>query len=251
MGLILVVLIVWEIAALRINNPKLMPNLRYLYAHSLPSLAVFGGENGENWIVAFRVLVLNFLATLLRVSISFCMGSALGMLAGVSIYYIRSSKAISSWGLTVARSIPLFALIPLFLYWFSGQEIGIYLYIIFAVFVVVSTSTYVAVVNIAPQYIHQSRLMGASKFRMFYTIIFPAMQPELAGGLRNSLGLCWAFSLGAEYLSAKSGIGYLLYQSYLYADMGKLIIFAMVYAFCGWITFFGIRPLLQWMRRWV
>jgi len=250
-GFILFVLVVWEGLALWVSKPKLMPDLAFLCVHSLPSLAVFGGVSGEDWNVAIRVLFSNVLVTLLRIVIGFILGSILGVLTGLCIYYVQSVKHGTSALLAAARSVPLFALIPLFLYWFSGQELGIYLYITFAVATVIATSTYVAVVNIAPQYVHQSRLMGASKIQMFRTVIFPAMQPELAGGLRNTLGLCWAFSLGAEYMAAKSGIGYLLYQSYLYADMGKLIVFAFVYGCCGWMTYFAVRPCLRWMRRWV
>ena len=79
---------------------------------------------------------------------------------------------------------------------------------------------------------------------MFRTVYAYATMPELTGSLRNVIGLCWAFSLGAEYLAADSGLGYLVYQSYLYADMGKMIVLAVLYAVLGIISYNLFKPIL-------
>jgi ABC-type nitrate/sulfonate/bicarbonate transport system permease component len=136
------------------------------------------------------------------------------------------------------------------LHWFGGREIGIYLYIAFAVFVIVATNTYEAIFNVPKFYFYQARVLGATKFQIFRTVVFFAIQPEMIGSLRNVLGLCWAFSLGAEYLSARSGIGYLIYQSYLYADMGKLIVFAGIYAIYGILCFSLSQKMFAYIKRW-
>jgi ABC-type nitrate/sulfonate/bicarbonate transport system permease component len=76
---------------------------------------------------------------------------------------------------------------------------------------------------------------------------------QLAGGLRNVIGLSWAFSLGAEYVSADKGLGYITYQCYSYSEMGQLIILAVVYAGLGYGSYelarFLISRLTPWHRK--
>ena len=81
--------------------------------------------------------------------------------------------------------------------------------------------------------------------------MIPAILPEFAGGIRNIIGLIWAFSLGAEYLSSRSGIGYLLYQSYLYADMGKLLIISWLYILLGVCSYLLFKSLIQSKTKWL
>ena len=125
-----------------------------------------------------------------------------------------------------------------------------YLYISFAVTVIVATNAYEAVSNVPPDYAYQSQLLGASRLQVFTTVYMPAIGPEMIGSLRNVLGLAWAFTLGAEYLSASSGLGYLVYQSYIYSDMGKLIVFALLYGFYGILGYFLANRVLFGLRRW-
>jgi ABC-type nitrate/sulfonate/bicarbonate transport system permease component len=152
--------------------------------------------------------------------------------------------------LTAMRSVPLFALIPLFLYWFGGKETGIFVYMVFSISVIIATSAYEAVCNVPSDYVNQAYLLGATRLQIFQTVYFRAIGPEMVGSLRNVLGLSWAFSLGAEYLSANSGLGYLVYQSYLYSDMGKLMVFVILYGIYGVTSYLVADRLLYSLRSW-
>src|SRR5258708_37037297 len=127
--------------------------------------------------------------------------------------------------LYAATSIPLFGLMPLFVYWFAGRELGIVLYVIIAVTLITATATYEAALNVPRQFQWHAALARAGRMEILRTVIFPAILPELGLTMRWALGLVWAFTLGAEYLSSdSSGCGYLVYVSYLYADVGKLLV---------------------------
>jgi len=217
---------------------------------SLPSIAAFAGDGQGNYATAFKVIAIHSAYTFLRLACGLLAGSCLGILAGMGIHFFRRSHRANVLVLNVVRSVPLFALIPLFLYWFGGREAGIYIYITFGVFVIVATNTYEAVCNVPPDYANQAYLLGATRLQVFRTVYVHAIGPELIAGLRNALGLSWAFSLGAEYLSANSGLGYLVYQSYLYSDMGKLIVFALLYGIYGVGGYLIADRLLLGMRRW-
>jgi ABC-type nitrate/sulfonate/bicarbonate transport system permease component len=116
--------------------------------------------------------------------------------------------------------------------------------------VIIATNTYEAICNLPPAYGYLASLMEANRYQLFRTVYLHAIQPEMIGGFRNVLGLAWAFSLGAEYLSATSGLGYLVYQSYLYSDMGKLIVFALIYGVYGIVGYCFTEELMNNLRKW-
>jgi sulfonate transport system permease protein len=241
---------VWQFLSITVHDIRLLPGPEYVLAHSLPSIAAFGGDANENYPTALQILAVHSGYTVMRLICGLLLGTTLGVFAGMSIHFFRRSHGANVLALTVVRSVPLFALIPLFLYWFGGKEAGIYLYITFAVAIIIATNVYEAICNVPPDYANQAHLLGATRLQVFRTVYARAIGPEMIGSLRNVLGLSWAFSLGAEYLSASSGLGYLVYQSYLYADMGKLIVLAILYGIYGILGHLLANRLLYNLRRW-
>ena len=243
-------LIVWQGAAWTVDDPHLLPSLVYLVKVSLPSFALLNNPPSEDLHIAVGLIASHIVYTLARVVVGLIVGTTFGMIAGLSIHYFRGSQNVNALLLSIGRAVPLFALIPLFLQWFGGSTVSIYVYIAFGVFVVVSTNAYHAVINIDPVHFQHARLLGANRAQIFRTVHLPATMPEMAGSLRNVAGLCWAFSLGAEYLAAGSGLGYLVYRAYEYADMGKLMILSIIYAALGLFSYLFLQPLIRNIKRW-
>jgi sulfonate transport system permease protein len=144
---------------------------------------------------------------------------------------------MSAVALTAVRSVPLLALIPLFSFWFGTLWYGPLLYIAFGIFVVTASDCYEASANLPKVFVQHARLLGARGPFILATIHLPGIASSLAASLKNLVGYGWAFALGAEYVSAQSGLGFLTYQTYLYSDMGKLAVFALVYMFLGYASF--------------
>jgi len=243
-------LIIWQLIALYFDKPKIFPGIIYLIKISFPSFSNFSDNNINPYLSSVNILFSNSIITFIRILVSLVVGILCGISWGLLIHYFGSTKKINSYLLTIIKNIPLFALIPLFIYWFGGKIIGIYIYITFGIFTIIATNTYHAVFNVQPSLISQGKLMGADKNFIFRKIIFYNIQPELLASIRNIVGLTWAFSLGAEYISANNGLGYLLYQSYLYADMGKLIIIAFLYSIYGIISLIIFNKISGYILRW-
>jgi ABC-type nitrate/sulfonate/bicarbonate transport system permease component len=83
------------------------------------------------------------------------------------------------------------ALISLFLVWFGGAPIGIYLYIIFSIAMMMVVATVNAIQNVHPIYIQFAQTLGASRGKVFRTVVLPAIMPELFGGIRVAVGIAW------------------------------------------------------------
>lgn len=226
-------LAVWEFVGRLYGEPLLLPWPSHIILYSFPSLAIFGGAVEPDGPIALAAIASNLAITVSRILVGLAIGASVGFLLGLASYMLGRHCAREPLLLVLLRSLPLFALIPLFVLWFAGSETGVWTYIAFAVCVVVATGVHQAIANVPRQYLIQARLLGASPTQRLITVILPAMMPELAGTARNVLGLAWAFSLGAEYTASRSGLGYLVYLSYTYADMGKIATLAAVYCLSG------------------
>ena len=84
-------------------------------------------------------------------------------------------------------------------------------------------------------------------------MILPAIFPELRATILLSLGIAWAAVLGAEYLGAQSGLGYIIVYSEQFAYLDRMFVIALlfvIYASISYALFDRLcLRLLQWTPR--
>lgn len=249
-GLALALVAAWELAGRLYGAPLLLPWPSYVLMVSFPSLAIFRGATGPDASQALATLGSNLAITLSRIVVGVVTGAACGVLLGIASFLMSRHCSRETLLLVVLRSLPLFALIPLFVLWFAGSEGGVWTYIAFSSMVIIATGVHQAIANVPRAYLLQARLLGARPSQVLRTVVLPATTPELLATVQNVLGLSWAFSLGAEYTASRSGLGHLVYLSYIYADMGKIAALASVYGFCGLIFFYSWRLVAAHLGAW-
>jgi ABC-type nitrate/sulfonate/bicarbonate transport system permease component len=240
----------WNILAHFKCDQRLYPSIEHLFAVSLPSLGVFAKSSNPGYTNALSVLLIHSAITIGRIVGALVLGAPLGIGLGLVIHQLRGSGPLPVMTLTIIRSVPLLALIPLFAFWFGSSAFGIFAYIVFGVVVVISSDTYEAAANLSLVQVQQATLLGGGRLFIIRTVYLPGIQPMLVGSIRHLLGLSWALALGAEYISATSGLGYIVYQSYLYSDMGKLGVLALIYMAFGFGTFMFARQFTKLMLPW-
>jgi sulfonate transport system permease protein len=248
-GVALVLAAAWQLVAVVKSDERLFPTIGTILGKSLPGLALFAG-GPPSYYGAATVVAGHSAATIVRILGGVGAGVILGLSAALGIHLFRRGERANAVVLHAVGAVPLMALIPLFVYWFGSRIVGIYCYIAFGAFVVIATASYQAIADVPPNYYHQARLLGAGPLRRLLTVHLFAIQPRLWLAIRDVLGLAWAFSLGAEYISAQSGMGYLVYQSYLYSDMGKLIVLAALYVAYSYVTYLFANVVIDRLVVW-
>ncbi len=173
--------------------------------------------------IAAQVVAENTLVSLGRL----LSGMGIGILLGVVVVmllgtYTKVNKLVGSV-IMFLRTIPILALVPLFLCWFAGREEGNILYIAFAVFCMIVVNTVEAIKNVPLVYYQYAATLGATKSQMLRTITLPHIIPELVGGISVVVGMAWAIVLAAEYLAAQKGIGFMLIASERYLYTSKMV----------------------------
>ncbi len=235
-GLILLVL-VWEAVAWGLKGltrfaDTILPTWESVFGTALPGMALLWvGEGGgqASYGTALLVLAQNSLVTIGRVLAGTASGIVLGVGLGLLMGWSPRLRDFGWPSIQVTRPIPTLALIPLFMLWFGGREVGTWLYITWAIFSMMVVYTLEAVWNVSPTFQDYARALGASRAQVYRTIVVPAVVPSLIGGVRVSLGVSWAIVLAAEYLGAQSGLGRILILSQMFFDSGRMVIIVLLF----------------------
>lgn len=151
-----------------------------------------------------------------RVFAGFGWGVGLGIFVGLVIGLSRMMERVLDPTIQVLRNIPVTAWVPLSLVFFGiGNAPAIFLIGLGAFFPAVINSTHgVRQINITLY--KAARMMGANERELLSRVILPAALPSILTGVRLSMGLAWVLVVVAEILAVRSGLGYLLNDSYLF-----------------------------------
>ena len=177
-------LLVWLVisSSLQRINPRastILPSPIEVFTADLSGFSVFAdGRSMNDWVKATGVIVQQSAISLLRLVSGGLLGVTAGIVTGMLIGYRPWIRALTEPVLLFIRTIPILALIPLFLVWFGGSETGNIIYIAFAVFAMVVINTIEAIRNVPPVYVQYARTLGASRYQAYRTVILPAMLPE-------------------------------------------------------------------------
>ena len=161
----------------------------------------------------------------LGVGAGIVLGVATGLILGISSLV----REISLPPILLLRTIPIMALIPLFLFWFGTREIGIIIFVIFAVFSIMIVSTLEAIRNVPRILLHHAQCLGATKMQSYKTVVIPYILPALNGSIRVILGISFALVLAGELLATDRGLGWLMILSERYLQTGRLMVIVIIF----------------------
>ena len=222
-----------------LDNPrfanKMFPRLEYIFLTSYPEFATYYGmEQGligfrKNFIQASIVLFDSSLITLFRLFLGVGAGIILGVATGLILGISSLVREISLPPILLLRTIPIMALIPLFLFWFGTREIGIIIFVIFAVFSIMIVSTLEAIRNVPKILLHHAQCLGATKMQSYKTVVIPYILPALNGSIRVILGISFALVLAGELLATDRGLGWLMILSERYLQTGRLMVIVIIF----------------------
>jgi nitrate/nitrite transport system permease protein len=170
----------------------------------------------------------HLLASLKRVAVGYalsaCVGVAIGVLVGHSIWAMRALDPLFQ----VLRTIPPLAWLPLSLAAFrDGHPSAIFVIFITAIWPII-INTAVGIRNIPQDYRNVARVLNFKGFEYFAHIMLPAAAPYIFTGMRIGIGLSWLAIVAAEMLIGGVGIGFFIWDSWNSSRISDIIL-ALVY----------------------
>ena len=190
------------------------------------------------------------LASGVRVFAGFGLASVAGILAGVGIGWSRLIEKALEPTLQMLRPIPPVSWIPLAIIWFGiADKPAIFLVFLGAFFPVLMNAIH-GVKTVDRNLVRAGAMMGASKRQLLTGIVFPAALPSIFAGLRIAIGSAWMLTVTAEMVAVKSGLGYVLWDSYYFLRYDIVIAAMISIGLLGYLSDLGIKAVMGRVLHW-
>jgi sulfonate transport system permease protein len=195
-GLLIAVLVVWQLAALR-GLPD--------YLLSPVQIAKHFGE-----ALASSELYENIWASLARSLPGFALGSLLGAALGLAAGTARWLDRMLSPAVFLTYPVPKIVMLPIFMIWFGIGDLSKVLIIALACFYPVFINAYTGVRQTRTILVWSALNMGASRREIWLRVVLPSAAPMIFASLRVSLALSFIVMFAAEMINARSGLGHMI-----------------------------------------
>ena len=156
----------------------------------------------------------NVAVTLYRVFVGYFIGAVPAVAVGLLMAMFKPVRIFFDPLIAALFPIPKIALMPLLLLAFGFGDASKIALVAIAVFFPVVVNTYVGAANIEKIYWDVAKNYGASQMVMFRRIVFFGALPTIFAGLRIALAVSFIVLVASEFVATKSGIGYLIWNSW-------------------------------------
>jgi NitT/TauT family transport system permease protein len=203
------VLALWQLAAVT-GLARALPTPAQVGVAGLDLVVGGSGEAGRYsgaWLS-------HALPSATRVLAGFAAAAALAVPAGMAIGLSHRVERLFDPTIQVLRNIPITAFVPIAVAFLGFSDAPAVFLIALGAFFPTVVSTTHGVRQVSRLFVRTAAMMGASRWQLLSRVVFPAALPAIFTGLRLSLGVAWVLVVVSELLAVRSGLGYLLWDSY-------------------------------------
>jgi sulfonate transport system permease protein len=185
-----------------------------------------------------------------RAGIGLALGLAVGIVTGVLGGFLRSGEYLFNGLAQILNTIPLLAVLPLFVVWFGIDELTKILLIAFGAGVPMYLNLFSAIRGVDQRLIEMARTTGAGSWRVVSRVLLPGALPGFLVGLRFSLAYSILGLVAAETVNADEGLGFLITQAQTYLQTNKVFVGLVIYSILGLVADQFVRILERVLLRW-
>jgi NitT/TauT family transport system permease protein len=226
--------VLWEVVArLHLLPPLLFPSLGTIFQTFVDTLTGYSGAS--EWYSG--ALYVHAAASTKRVITGFILGGGIGVLIGTAAGMSGLFHRILDPSLQLLRPIPIVAWIPLAVAWFGIEDRPAVFLIALGTFFPTYINARHGIRYVDPLLIRAARMLGySSSLEIFSKVVFWSALPNTFTGLRIGLGIAWMCVVTSEMLAVKSGLGYMLWDSYNFLRTDLIITGMISIALVGFLT---------------
>lgn len=169
----------------------------------------------------------------------FVLGTTVGALVGLSLWYSKLVAEVSKPYITALATVPIFALAPVVISWFG---IDIYSKIALAFLSTVSVAivqSYQGAMSVESRFLRLMQVAGASRWQTFMLVVVPSSVIWVLNAMKLNIGLALMGAFIGEFISSEHGLGYMIVkasglydQATVFAGVIALIVIALALTFC-------------------
>lgn len=179
-------------------------------------------------------------------SIGVSLGLSLALLAGL----FRLGEDLLDPPIQMLRTLPILALVPLFILWFGIGETPKILLVALGTLFPIYLNTYAGIRGIDQKMVEAASTLQLSRTALIVHVILPGALPSALVGLRYSMGIAWLVLVISEQINATAGIGYLMTNAREFLRTDIIVVGLVVYSLLGLLTDALVRGLERRVLAW-
>ncbi|MEA4815919.1 MAG: ABC transporter permease [Lachnospiraceae bacterium] len=148
--------------------------------------------------------------TLFETIIGFLLGTGLGCLVAMLLWWNRFVSDVLEPYLVVLNSLPKTALAPIIIVWIGNNMNSIIVTALLTSVIVTILSVLSGFLSVDNDKIKLVETFGGTKSQILFKVVLPASVPAIISAIKISIGLSFVGVIVGEFLVAKAGLGYLI-----------------------------------------
>jgi len=243
----LLVIIVWQYVG---QNKLLARGLFPSFTQSIDALWDFlVGSRGNSpysgqWF-------LHVASSFQRIMLGYVLGAVVGVVLGLAVGFYQMLRYAIHPTINAIRPVSITAWIPLTLIILGIGDKPAYFLTALATFFPVYLNSMLGATYADGGLVRAAEMLGSTRRRILFMVTLPASMPSIAAGLRVALALAWTTVVVAEMLGARSGIGYVLIDSYNQFRLDYVIACMFTLGVLGTVSDKILGWILRSRLRWV
>jgi nitrate/nitrite transport system permease protein len=175
----------------------------------------------------------NVLSSLARVGIGFGFAALIGIPLGFMIGRFRFLSAMAAPIISLLKPVSPLAWLPIGLLVFkAANPAAIWVIFISSIWPMI-VNTAVGVRQVPQDYLNVARVLSLPEWKVFSSILFPAVLPYMLTGIRLSIGVAWLVIVAAEMLTGGVGIGFWVWDEWNNLNVEHIIIAIFIVGIVG------------------
>lgn len=192
----------------------------------------------EFWVtIVTGQLLKHLINTIYRLIIGFSLAAVVGIPVGLLMGYSRRIYNALEAIIEVCRAIPVIALFPLFLIIFGLGDKS-------KLMITAWSSSFIILINTMYGVQHSSQIrqmtarsLQASKWQIFWRVVFPDAMPEIVVGLRIGISIALIVVIMSEmFLGTHFGLGQMIYNAHLMYDTPAMYVGIITSGILGYLV---------------
>jgi NitT/TauT family transport system permease protein len=219
----------WAVTAAELVAPYILPSPGDTWRTAQENLAYLA-EN--TWVTTWETVI------------GFLIAAIVGEFVAVMMIYSAGLEKTVYPLILFAQVVPKIAIAPLFIVWLGfGPSPKILVAVLMAFFPIV-ISGLAGLRSVDPEILELTSTMGASRFKTFMKVRFPASLPQLMSGLKVAATLAVTGAVVGEFVGANQGLGYVILQANGNVDTAMLFAALIIMSILG-IALFAVIEIAE------
>lgn len=227
---LLCALLIWTLLAWWVGKPAFLPSPGRTLAGAIELL-----RNGD--------LQADVAASFARIIAGFTVGTVIGIPLGLLMGMSPFVRTFMDPYVEFFRFIPPIAFVTLAVIWFGLGETSKIVLIVYTTVFMVAINTMIGVLGVEPDKRFAALCLGASKAQVFFHVIIPAVIPSIVTGMKIAMGNSFMTVVSAEMVAARSGVGFLIFNSRLFLLTEWIFVGIITLGIMGFISDRALRIL--------